>query len=52
MSRIGKSFSGAAMALLSLAIVLPLFFDQWEFSLFILSMVGLCVYIANERKQH
>jgi hypothetical protein len=50
-SQIRKSVSGAVMALLSLAIVVPLFFEQWELSLFILILFGLCLYIVTENKR-
>jgi hypothetical protein len=40
-----------AMALMAFAIVVPLFFELWELSIFILSMFGLCVYIATENKR-
>ena len=41
----------AAMALMAFAIIVPLFFEQWELSIFILNMFGLCVYIATENKR-
>jgi hypothetical protein len=40
--------AGAAMALLALVMVAPLFFEEWELSLFILSMFGLCAHIVIE----
>jgi hypothetical protein len=46
-----KSFSleaGAAMALLALAMVAPLFFGELELSLFILSVFGLCAHIVSK----
>jgi hypothetical protein len=39
--------AGAVMALLALAIVVPLLFEQLELSLFILSLFGLCAYIVK-----
>jgi hypothetical protein len=39
------------MALLALAMVVPLFFEQWELSLFILILFGLCLYIVTENKR-
>jgi len=50
-SQIRKSVSSAVMALLALAMVVPLFFEQWELSLFILILFGLCLYIVTENKR-
>jgi hypothetical protein len=42
--------AGALMALLALAMVAPLFFEEWELSLFILSIFGLCAHIVIENQ--